>query len=486
MSIDAGRADGIDLWMDVGNLLSHVGNFTGIQRTIAQLLEVWFRDGDLSLRLCAFDRRRRVYREVPRRAVEELIEQNRLRWLGFERAAPPAGPVPPPSAGLKGLLREALARSLPADLQAACRHSYRAVWHLLAGAFKLGRRLTRLARRTTAAPTPEDLPPHPFAPGDVFVTSGTWDDVGSCEVVWEAKRTAGLRFVPLIYDVIPVKMRQCYTPGLPEVFEPWLKKVLWLADLVLTISQHSRGDLLETAGRFGLVLPPVAVLRLGDELGDRGRPAVPRGLPGRAGGPFVLAVGTVEVRKNHWLLYHLWRQLVARHGPDVPPLLLAGQPGWLTTELLHQIRHDPLVRDRVVVLPDVTDPELRWLYDHCLFTLYPSLYEGWGLPVAESLAHGKYCICSNASSLPEIAGDLVGYHDPPDVAGCLALVEQALFEDGFLAGAERRIRQHYRVTPWSACAGQLLEALEDRLGVRLHGAAADPGLGISRPRRAAA
>jgi glycosyltransferase involved in cell wall biosynthesis len=125
-----------------------------------------------------------------------------------------------------------------------------------------------------------------------------------------------------------------------------------------------------------------------------------------------------------------------------------------------------VVRGRLILLATPTDAELLWLYQHCLFTLFPSAYEGWGLPVAEALAHGKYCICSRAASLPEIADDLIDYHDPFDLVGCQALVERALFEPGFLSSRQERVRAGFRVTTWEQCAEQMRSALERRLGVQ--------------------
>ena len=117
-------------------------------------------------------------------------------------------------------------------------------------------------------------------------------------------------------------------------------------------------------------------------------------------------------------------------------------------------------------LPKVNDRELRWLYRRCLFTLYPSHYEGWGLPVAESLIYGKHCICSNASSLPEVGGGLVDYHDPLDALGCQALIERTLFEPGWLSEREARIRREYRTTSWKDSHRQTMQILDRRLGLR--------------------
>ncbi len=106
-------------------------------------------------------------------------------------------------------------------------------------------------------------------------------------------------------------------------------------------------------------------------------------------------------------------------------------------------------------LPDNT---LHGLYRACLFTMFPSTYEGWGLPVSESLAHGKLCLASNASSIPEIGGDLIDYYAPDNLEECLELTEQAIFDPRYRAEKEERIRQEYRMPSWAECSQSILEA----------------------------
>ena len=106
----------------------------------------------------------------------------------------------------------------------------------------------------------------------------------------------------------------------------------------------------------------------------------------------------------------------------------------------------------------VKEATLHGLYRACLFTMFPSLYEGWGLPVSESLAHGKLCIASNASSLPEAGGDLADYHAPEDVDRCLALVERAIFDPAYRTAREERIRREYEMPSWVACAQGIIAA----------------------------
>ena len=435
--------------------------------TISELAAALSQGKGPRLRFCAFQDLRRQYTEVPRQAVPLPAP---AELVNAPECAPPAAPRRTWRARLRSLHR-----ALPADLQTASREGYSALQHLKtflsrqsrASVMSLGRGLmggaTRLGLRRDA--------PMPFKDGDVlFIPGASWDDQGAFDALSRIKQTRRLSVVPIVYDVIPARLPQACEPLLVQRFAPWIRKLLGQSDLILTISHWSRRDLLALAGELGVPAPPIDVIRLGDAPAGFAAPARPAQLP--AGAPrFALSVGTFEVRKNHWLLYHAWRRLIEKHGDRVPPLVLAGRMGWATKDVRQLMQSDPLVRDRILVLFDATDAELSWLYANCLFTLYPSHYEGWGLPVAESLAHGKHCVCSGATSLPEVGGDWVDYHDPLDGARCVELVERVLFEPGYREGREARIRAGFRGATWADCAARIVPLMEKRLGVQLTGAA---------------
>jgi glycosyltransferase involved in cell wall biosynthesis len=166
-------------------------------------------------------------------------------------------------------------------------------------------------------------------------------------------------------------------------------------------------------------------------------------------------VGTIEARKNQALLYQVWSRLLETYGASVPKLVIVGHPGLLSSDFVTLVK-DSAMRNHVVILKDTTDSELVWLYEHCLFTVYPSIYEGWGLPVAESLARGKYCITSESSSMPEIAGDLVDYHSPWDSGECYNLIAQAIGDARFLKEREAAIRARYKTTAWKETAESIV------------------------------
>ncbi len=456
-----------NLWLDVTTLLRCPGRITGIPRTISELAAALTQAPGLRLRFCAFHDWRQCYIEIPQQAVP--LPAPAVRSSESAPAAPRK-----PRRSWRARLRS-LHRALPADLQQASREGYSAMQYLKtflsrqgrASVMKLGRDLVRGAERLGLRRNAPDL----FADGDVlFIPGASWDDLGAFDALVRIKQTRRLAVVPIVYDVIPARLPQACEPLLVQLFAPWIRKLLTLSDLILTISRWSRRDLIALAEELGVAAPPVEVIRLGDTPAGFNRPARPANLPPGVG-TFALSVGTFEVRKNHWLLYHVWRRLIETHGDRVPPLVLAGRMGWATKDVRQLIQADPMARDRILVLFDATDEELSWLYAHCLFTLYPSHYEGWGLPVAEGLAHGKHCVCSNATSLPEVGGAWVDYHDPLDGTRCVELVGRVLFEPGYREGREARIRAEFRGATWGDCAAGIVPLMEERLGVRLTGAA---------------
>jgi glycosyltransferase involved in cell wall biosynthesis len=175
----------------------------------------------------------------------------------------------------------------------------------------------------------------------------------------------------------------------------------------------------------------------------------------------VLFVSTIEIRKNHRLLVRVWRRLLERHGADtVPVLIFAGQIGWLVDDLLAELPASDYLGGKIVLITSLSDAELRQAYRSCLFTVFPSLCEGWGLPIAESLVQGKFCVASNRTSIPEVGGDLINYFDPSNDDDALAKIERLLLDPGHLAAREARVRAEYRPRMWADCVRTLIGSLD--------------------------
>jgi glycosyltransferase involved in cell wall biosynthesis len=164
--------------------------------------------------------------------------------------------------------------------------------------------------------------------------------------------------------------------------------------------------------------------------------------------PFMLTVGVLEPRKNQILLFEVLRQL--RHAGHEIDLVIIGREGWRWSNPLEGPGYSDL-RPWVRILQDVSDNELVEFYGRAAVFAYPSIYEGFGLPVLEAMACGAPVASSDASSLPEVGGAAVLYADPHDAAGFAVQVMRLLSEADLrrqmvAAGLERARQFSWRRT----------------------------------------
>ncbi len=299
--------------------------------------------------------------------------------------------------------------------------------------------------------------------GDMIISLGAgWGIPDHMKHIAEAKRRYGIKFSILVHDLIPIKYQSFVEPHHAVQYRNWLQDAIPVADIVFTNSKYSRAALIEWAAELGWRLPRVEVVEPGSGFGDRLTAAnqTMTSLPAR----YVLFVSTVEIRKNHRLLVRVWQRLLERHGADrVPTLVFAGQIGWLVDDLLADLKASEYLNGKIMLVRGLSDAQLQQAYRSCLFTVFPSLCEGWGLPIAESLAYGKFCVASNRTSIPEVGGSLVDYFDPSNEDDALAKIERPLFDAGYLAAREAQLRAEYRPRTWAECVHGLIGTLDQTI-----------------------
>ncbi len=204
-----------------------------------------------------------------------------------------------------------------------------------------------------------------------------------------------------------------------------LGRALAGAAAVLVPSEATRRDLLEHYRSAG-VEEKIAVV------GEGLPPSAPPGrLPDGIEPGFILAVGTIEPRKNHLRLLAAYRRLRGRHGalpfiingrPGVPQLVIAGRPGWAYGDTLVRIRAEPGVK----YLGHVDEPTLSALYDSASVLAFPSLYEGFGLPLLEAMSRGIPSVVGSTGALPELAQEAAVAVDAMDEAAIASGLERLL------------------------------------------------------------
>jgi glycosyltransferase involved in cell wall biosynthesis len=278
--------------------------------------------------------------------------------------------------------------------------------------------------------------------------------------LWALKQARGFRYVPMVHDLIPLAFPHFVSPGYDAFLADYFGELIWLADLAMCNSESTRQDWMRFCRDFGVDVPSHA-FRLGCDL-----PAVPTqaGLPPQLKGTrFALFVSTIEPRKNHRVLYDAWDRCIRSGAVDEERdrLVFVGRVGWAMDDLMRELSANPATRDSIVVLNDVNDDELATLYRECAFVVFPSFWEGYGIPVAEALGYGKPCISSDAGSLSEIGGDLVVRIDPKDTIRWAEAIAHYMGSAGELEDWSRRIRTEHQPVTWDASAQHFFGTIKD-------------------------
>jgi glycosyltransferase involved in cell wall biosynthesis len=239
------------------------------------------------------------------------------------------------------------------------------------------------------------------------------------------RRIAPFRRVVTVYDAIGYRYPEGY-PWLNNLLQRrYLPAMLPHVDAVITGSRHARADLERFLPRLPLpvhVVPPA--------LSGRFHPvneAERRSILARLGlqRPYVLSVSALQERKNLRRLVRAFATLHVRR-PEYQ-LVLAGAPLWRYASLQQDIEQVGLT-GHVVTPGYVADADLAALYSGAAVFAFPSLYEGFGLPVLEAMACATPVVCSNTSSLPEAAGDAALLVDPTDTDALADGMEQVLID----------------------------------------------------------
>lgn len=175
--------------------------------------------------------------------------------------------------------------------------------------------------------------------------------------------------------------------------------------------------------------------------------------------PFVLCVSTIEPRKNLIRLLEAWQMVIRKPKHPGVRLVIVGKKGWLYQPFFRRLEELGLDR-KVILLGHVPDVDLPALYSAAMLFVFPSLYEGFGLPPLEAMACGVPVICSNASSLPEVTGDAALLVDPLDVEALAEAMDRVLTDEALRAGMrERGLRQAAKFS-WEDAARRTSQVYE--------------------------
>lgn len=269
----------------------------------------------------------------------------------------------------------------------------------------------------------------------------------------------GTRTVVTVHDLSFMREPEAVMPGMMAHLTTWVPRSVQRADHVIAVSEATRRDLIEF-----YQTPPekISVLYHGvtadfQPVTDPGKLAAVRQKYGLGEKPFILSVGTLQPRKNYRRLI----QALARLDDSLALVIVGGQ-GWNYEDIRSEVARLKLEM-RVHILGFVANADLPALYSAASLFVYPSLYEGFGLPALEAMACGTPVVVSNQSALPEVVGEaglLVDPHQVEDIAAAIArLLDDANMRRQFAQAGQARAAKF----TWIGMATKLLDLYQQVL-----------------------
>lgn len=265
--------------------------------------------------------------------------------------------------------------------------------------------------------------------------------------------------VQVLYDLIP-KLYPHYFDR--NVFFSRIFDSLDENQLIITISESTKVDLLRLAPHIDpakVHAIPLAssdhIVKVDDQR-EIARVKARYGIPQES--EYVFSLATVEPRKNHVRLLQAWSKVYAQINSVHPKLVIAGRKGW--GEGFQRELHGLAEQENSVILTGfVDDQDLAALYSGSICTAYPSLYEGFGLPVLESMKCGRFCVTSNVSSMPEITGTDVPLVDPLSVDSIAELLLRVINDRELRLSLEAKCIEKAKEFSWARTYEQTKEVI---------------------------
>jgi glycosyltransferase involved in cell wall biosynthesis len=255
--------------------------------------------------------------------------------------------------------------------------------------------------------------------------------------------TADVRPIYFIHDLIPITHPEFCRAGERDKHRERIRTALSTGVGLIGNSRATLEDVEAFAQTEHLPnLPAVAALLGSDALPRPSSSSIGPSVP-----TFVM-LGTIEARKNHLTILHVWARLVSELGDDAPRLLVIGQRGWECEQVFDLLDRSEILKGRVIEIGQCDDRALAEHLAGARALLFPSLVEGYGLPLVEALRAGVPVIASDLPVFREIAGEIPDYLDPLDGSGWQRQIMSYAKEGSVHRASQLARLAHYNPPSW--------------------------------------
>jgi glycosyltransferase involved in cell wall biosynthesis len=262
-----------------------------------------------------------------------------------------------------------------------------------------------------------------------------------------------------IHDLIPILFPQFVIPAVQRRCRAILESIDRDRDWIICNSQHTKQDFCTYTqmNPDRVFVTPLAVANFLHPVTDTAVIASTLEQYGIPNAPYLLSLATLEPRKNLDFLIRCFAQLVGENPGLELNLVLVGVSGWKNAEVFQAVNQNPQVRSRIFFTGYLPDQALSAIYSGAIAFVYPSLYEGFGLPPLEAMQCGTPVITSNTSSLPEVVGDGGILVDPTKEDELCQALWQVITDTSLQEVLAARARQRASQFSWATCAKQTAE-----------------------------
>lgn len=295
----------------------------------------------------------------------------------------------------------------------------------------------------------------PFPPFDYFFSDS--DIFFSPNFTLPVLSSKIKKAVVSIHDLAFMKFNNIFTKRSLSILNYWVPKAIKKSDAIICISNSTEKDINELfpISRNKSFVTYLACDDIFFQPINNDKPIEVRSrynLPEK----YILFHGTIEPRKNLVQLIKAYNKSSAKSKGI--KLVLSGKKGWLSDDVFEAIENLNLKQD-VITLGLVPIEDLPIIYKECLFFVYPSIYEGFGIPPLEAMACGKAVITSNRSSLPEVAGKDALYCDPENIDSIRLQIDELTNNNALRENLETRGPIRAKTFSWKKTAEQTLQIL---------------------------
>ncbi len=289
-----------------------------------------------------------------------------------------------------------------------------------------------------------------FDQNSIYINIGLhWEEPIFYEIL-QQKILKNLSVITMCFDLIPVLKPEYFLNKLTKIFRYYFFLQNKVSDKIVCISEFTKVEFEKwTRNNFNHTASTMVIHLSTPKKNTSKNILVPNRFGIYTPLSFILYVSTIESRKNHQILFDAYKLAYKKDKlNEMPHLILVGRLGWGVEKTISDFYSNSELQQKISIFHDVSDAELHNLYLNCCFTVYPSKYEGWGLPISESLVWGKFCIASDNSSLREASQNLAEHISETDVELWYRVILKYYQNESLLKIKEENIKLEYRSRSW--------------------------------------